>query len=80
MDTLTFKVPEIIKEKLNTYAREKGLSRSEILRNALVAYFSNDDQIGEGSFFDFSKDIAGSINGVSDLSINKDYLNGYGSK
>lgn len=78
MTTLTFKVPDVIKKKLNMYASEKGLSRSEILRNALLEYFSRDDSIKEGSFFDFSRDIAGSIKGKSDLSVNKNNLKEYG--
>ena len=78
MDTLTLKVPDIIKEKLNTFAKRKGLSRSEIVRSALLEYFSHDDLDKEGTFFDLAKDLAGSLNGPSDLSKNKDYLDGYG--
>jgi len=79
MDTLTLKVPDIIKEKLNTYSRGKGLSRSEIIRNALLEYFARDDIETKGTFFDLSQDLAGSINAPSDLSLNKKYWDGYGS-
>ena len=78
MDTLTLKVPEIIKEKLNSFAKKKGLSRSEIIRNALLEYFSRDELDKEGTFVEFSKDLAGSIDGPSDLSVNKNYIDGYG--
>ena len=62
MDTLTLKVPEFLKEQLNTFAKKKGLNRSEIIRDALAEYFSKDDSYRQGSFYDLSKDIAGSIN------------------
>jgi metal-responsive CopG/Arc/MetJ family transcriptional regulator len=78
MDTLTLKVPEFLKEQLNTVAKKKGLNRSEIIRDALTEYFSKDDSDRQVSFYDLSKDIAGSINAASDLSINKRYLDGYG--
>lgn len=78
MNTLTLKVPEVIKEKLKTYARRKGLSRSEIVRNALIEYFDKDEFDKVGTFLDLAKDLAGSLNGPSDLSFNKDHLSGYG--
>jgi hypothetical protein len=77
MDTLTLKIPEILKSKLNRYAKQKGLSRSEIVRKALSDFFS-EGGVRLGAFLDFSEDLAGSIEGPSDLSSNKKYLDGYG--
>jgi len=78
MDTVTLKVPDVIKEKLNMVAKRKGLSRSEVVRSALLEYFSHDDLDKEGTFFDLATDLAGSLDGPSDLSTNKDYLDEYG--
>ena len=78
MDTLTLKVPEILKKKLNSFAKRKGLSRSEIIRSALLEYFSRDEFEKEGTFLDLSKDLAGSLEGPTDLSANEKYLDGYG--
>ena len=78
MDTLTLKIPDVIKEKLKTYSRLKGLSRSEIVRNALLDYFERDELEKQGTFYDLAKDLAGSVKGSSDLSTNKEYLSGYG--
>jgi predicted transcriptional regulator len=78
MDTLTLKISSAIKEKLKTYSKRKGLSRSEIVRNALLDYFERDDFDKEGTFYDLAQDLAGSINTNSDLSTNKKYLTGYG--
>ncbi len=78
MDTLTLKISEGIKEKLNTYSKRKGLSKSEIVRNALLDYFDKDDLDRQGSFYDLAKDLAGSVSEKHDLSVNKDHLSGYG--
>ena len=78
MDTLTLKVPEILKTRLNSYASKKGISKSEIVRSALLEYFSKDDKKKTGSFIDFSEDLAGKIEGPLDLSTNKKYFDGYG--
>jgi predicted transcriptional regulator len=78
MDTLTLKISDGIKEKLKTYSRRKGLSRSEIVRKALLDYFEKDDLDKQGTFYDLAKDLAGSVKGPSDLSTNKEYLSEYG--
>ena len=78
MDTLTLKIPGGIKEKLKTYSKRKGLSRSEIVRTALLDYFERDDLDKQGTFYDLAKDLAGSVKSTSDLSTNKEYLSGYG--
>lgn len=78
METLTLKIPDVIKEKLKTYSKRKGLSRSEIVRNALVDYFSKNDLENQGTFYDLAKDLAGSVQGSADLSTNKEHLSGYG--
>ncbi len=78
MSTLTLKIPDIIKEKLKTYSKRKGLSKSEIVRNALLDYFDKDDFGEQGTFYDFAEDLAGSVEASSDLSTNKKHLSGYG--
>ena len=79
MNTLTLKVPELLNTRLNTYARKKGMSKSEIVRIALSEYFSKDDTQFEGSFLDLSWDLVGSVEAREDLSTNKDYFEGYGA-
>ena len=78
MDTLTLKISKGIKEKLKTYSRKKGLSKSEIVRNALIDYFERDDLEKQGTFYDLAQDLAGSVTAASDLSTNKEHLSGYG--
>ena len=78
MKTLTFKCPEILNTQLDIFAQKKGMSRSEIIRCALVKYLSNDNVNNSSSFFDLSRDLAGYIEGPSDLSLNKTHLQDYG--
>lgn len=78
MKTLTLKLPEILETRLNTIARKKGLSKSEIVRLALLEYLSHEDSSKGKSFLDLSRDLAGIIEGPSDLSTNKAHYEGYG--
>lgn len=79
MNTLTLKVPELLNARLSTYAREKGMNKSEIVRIALSEYFLKDDSKAEGSFLDLSRDLVGSVDACEDLSTNKNYFEGYGA-
>ena len=78
MKTLALKLPEILEARLRTFARRNGLSKSEIVRRALMEYFSRDDVSDSGSFLDLARDLAGSIEGPSDLSTNKTHFERYG--
>jgi len=79
MNTLTLKVPEIIKTQLNSFAKKQGMSKSDIVRQALIEYFSKDHVTVSGSFLDLAVDLAGTIEASSDLSTSKAHLEGYGS-
>ena len=78
MKTLALKLPEILEARLRTFARRNGLSKSEIVRRALMEYLSRDDVSDSGSFLDLARDLAGSIEGPSDLSTNKTHFERYG--
>lgn len=79
MKTLSLKLPEILESQLDIFARKNGMSRSEIVRRALLQYFSSDEVSRPGSFLDLARDLAGSVEGgPSDISTNKDYMEGYG--
>lgn len=79
MSTLTLKVPKVLNTQLNSYAKQKGLSKSEIVRIALLEYFSRDDTKFKGSILDLSEDLAGSVGAPSDISTNSAYMEGYGA-
>lgn len=79
MKTITLKLPEFLEARLNHTAQKSGLSKSEIVRRALDAYFSREQTVPSGSFLDLARDMAGAIAGPADLSTNKSYLDGYGA-
>ena len=78
MKTLTLKIPENIEIQLITLARERGISKSQIVREALMEYFSQNKIKSTGSFTELAHDLAGCVEGPSDLAINKNYLKEYG--
>jgi predicted transcriptional regulator len=78
MKTLTLKIPEILQVQLEAFARAKGLSRSEIIRRALREYISRDGIEKSGTVLELGKDLAGSVEGPSDLSVNETHLKDYG--
>jgi len=78
MDTVTFKIPNEIRERLAAYARETGVSKSEVLRQALQEYLANSDHIVEDSFGALTADLAGSLDGPEDLATNPKYMEGFG--
>ena len=78
MKTLTVKLPEILEAKLNALIQKTGQKKSTIVRRALAQFLSDDETIQLGSFLDLSRDLAGSIKGPSDLSVNKARFEEYG--
>ena len=78
MKTLTLKIPEVLETQVDDFANRNGLSKSEIGRSALSYYLANNDHANTGSFLNLSRDLAGSIEAPSDLSTNKEHLDGYG--
>ena len=78
MKILTVKIPDGIASDIETVARKKGLSKSEVVRRAIQEDLSRDIQGTNGNFLKLAEDLAGSIDGPEDLSINQDYMNQYG--
>lgn len=78
MKTLSFKLPESVLEKLDAAARERGESRSALLREAIETVLSGGVRVQNGSCLDLAKDLAGSVKGPEDLSCNKGRMEGYG--
>jgi predicted transcriptional regulator len=79
MNIISLKIPDTLKQKLDAFSRKRGLNQSEVVREALQAYLSREEVRREGSFFDLSSDLAGTVNGPDDLSTNKTYVDGFGT-
>ncbi|MFQ5582921.1 MAG: CopG family transcriptional regulator [Calditrichia bacterium] len=78
MKMLITKLSRILETRLKALSKKRRVNKSEIVRRALIAYFSRDDASNSGSFLDLSKDLAGSVEGPADLSTNKTHMEGYG--
>ena len=78
MKILSLKVPEILYERIAELAEEKGASKSEIIRETLEKYLSRSKKRANGSVLSLAKDLAGCLQGPSDLSVNKERLKDYG--
>lgn len=78
MKTLTLKIPDSLEAQLTILAQKRGTSKSSLVREALLKYFSYTHPENSASFLKLAEDLAGSIEGPSDLSNNPDYLHGYG--
>ncbi len=78
MKTLSLKLPDSLFRKLASAARQRGESRSTLVRDAIETFITADNHAPKGSCLDLAKDLAGCVNGPADLSFNKTRLRGYG--
>lgn len=75
MRSLPVKLAKHLDELLDRLARERGVSRSEVLRQALGAYAAKPAV----SALDLAGDLVGAFKGLPpDLSTNPRYLKGFG--
>ena len=73
MKKLSINISNELSQKLEVYSAIMGISRSEIVRNALIDHLEK-DSVRKGSFYDLARDIAGCVSERSDLSTNKKYF------
>ena len=78
MKTLSLKLPAPLHQELETVARRKGRSKSDVLRTALEQYLHGDQSASVGSFLEKAADVIGSVRGPRDLSTNPKRLKGFG--
>lgn len=76
--TITLKLSDIDLNKLNSLAEQRGTTKSNIVREALVEYLSETDVKSKKSFADLASDLTGIIDKPKDLSVNEKYLSSYG--
>lgn len=75
MRTVTVKLPKHLDDALERIARERGISRSDVLRQALGAFAARPRL----SALDLAGDLVGAFDGLpSDLSTNPKYMEGFG--
>ena len=78
MKILSIKLPEPLRVKLDSASKERGESRSALVREAIEAFIKDEDHTPRGSCLELAKDLAGVVKGPADLSFNKKHMRGYG--
>ncbi|MCZ6672573.1 MAG: ribbon-helix-helix domain-containing protein [Verrucomicrobia bacterium] len=82
MKTITIKVPEELDARLAMRAKRRGVSKSEVAREAFVQLLGDKSQESveeEPSAYDILKDDLGCIDsGIGDLSTNPKHMEGFG--
>ena len=78
MKILSIKLPEPLHVKLISAARERGESKSALVREAIEALIEGNNDTPQGSCLELAKDLAGVVKGPADLSFNKKHMRGYG--
>lgn len=78
METITFKCPEKLANRLRAESKQRKIPKSDLLRQALEFYLSQKGLIQQVSLYSLSQDLCGAIDGPEDLSENSAYLEGYG--
>ncbi len=74
MKTISVKIPEELDLKLTTVAAKRRESKSALIRTALDHFVKSSETITSNSCLDLAKELNGSVEGPSDLSYNKKYL------
>jgi hypothetical protein len=80
MKTLTVKIPNAVATKLATETRRRGVSTSEMVREAIAEYLVTTTLIKgkPHSFLELASDLCGCLSGPADLSTNPKYMEEYG--
>ncbi len=75
--SFSFKLPESLFKKLTSTAKERGGSRSALVREAIETFITGNDYVQIGSCSDLAGDLAGCVKGPADLSHNEKLMRGY---
>lgn len=78
MTPISLKMPRRLAAELSEAARRRGVSRSALIRQAIEAYLRAEEAEEPVSAFARSADFAGAFPGPADLSVNSDYMRGFG--
>ncbi|MEW6754306.1 MAG: ribbon-helix-helix protein, CopG family [Candidatus Latescibacterota bacterium] len=78
MVTLTVKLPEHLRARLQAAAAQRGETRSALVRQAIEELVEKGGKPAPGSCLAKARDLAGSCEGPADLSTNKVHVRSYG--
>lgn len=78
MKTISLKVTEALHRKLERTARERRLTKSEVMRAALERYLDGERGVPPGSALEAARPWVGCVEGPGDLATNPKYIEGFG--
>ena len=78
MNVISLKVPDVLAAELAAAASRRGMSKSALVREAIHTFLREDEGVRSGSALSRVADLVGAFPGPSDLSVNKEYLEGLG--
>jgi predicted transcriptional regulator len=76
MKTIAIKLPDDLLAAIQFAAKKRGETRSAVMREALQEFLSKNQNTG--SCLDLARDLAGRVQGPSDLSTNPAHMDHYG--
>ncbi len=78
MKTLSLKLPDELDIRVGVIAKQRGSSKSEVVRSALEAYLAGEAVPVSGSALDLAGDLVGALDGPAALSYHQKHMRGYG--
>lgn len=78
MNTISLKVPRALALRLEHAARQRGVSKSSVIRDALEIHLQAETVEIPESALSRAADLAGVLSGPADLSVNPGYLRDFG--
>ena len=78
MTPISLKMPRQLANEISEAARRRGVSRSALIREALEAFLRAERAEQPISALSRAADLAGAFPGPEDLSVNPDYMRGFG--
>ena len=78
MKTMSLKLSDSLKHRVASEARKRGVSKSQVVRDALKSYLQNGGAVEGPSCLDLIRDLAGAFEGPPDLSTNPKYIEDLG--
>lgn len=78
MKSISLKITDELDAKIAHASKELGTAKSDVIRDALEAYFAGRKN-GEGiTCLELAGDLVGSVSGPTDLATNPKHMRGYG--
>lgn len=78
MRTITLKLPDGLAARVSATVRKRGVSTSQLVREALEEKLDRKGRTRRVSCLDLAGDLVGVVSGPADLSSNPAHLKGYG--